>query len=222
MCGRYTATDELSEFGNRIKFKPVQLAFTRRYNISPSQLAPVVVSVDGERVPKLMRWGLIPSWAKDEKIGYKTINARADSVADKPSYRSAFKKRRCLVLADGFYEWKATGTVKVPHWFTLKNKEPFAFAGLWEHWKNPAGEDVESFTIITTEPNELAEEVHDRMPVILQSQFYDEWLNPEVNDKEKLQAMLVSYPADKMEVRPVSTLVNSPKNDSPKCIEKVE
>lgn len=224
MCGRYKETEELSEYGNRIKFKPLEetlLAWRPRYNIAPTQLAPVVLVEDGERISRMLRWGLIPFWAKDETIGYKTINARADTVADKPAYRSAFKSRRCLVLADGFYEWKKAGKAKLPFHFRLKGGEPFAFAGLWERWKKPDGAELQSFTIITTEPNELTQQVHDRMPVILPPDHYERWLDPEFNDKEALQAMLVSYPAKAMETYEVSPFVSNSRNEGPQCIEPI-
>lgn len=222
MCGRYTASDEVSEYGNQIPFKPLQLALTRRFNISPTQMAAVMVQEDDGNAVRLMRWGLIPSWAKDASVGYKMINARAETVAEKPSYRTPFKKRRCLVLADGFYEWKKEAKAKQPFRFVLTNGQPLAFAGLWESWRQPDAENpVHTFTIITTEPNELTREVHDRMPVILPARHYAQWLDREFDDPASLQRLLSPYPAAEMNAYPVSTLVNSPKNEIPACIEPV-
>jgi putative SOS response-associated peptidase YedK len=171
----------------------------------------------------LARWGLIPYWAKDAKIGYSLINARADTVAEKPAYRSAFKRRRCLVAADGFYEWKATGgKVKQPYFISLKDKEPFGFAGLWEHWDNPEdGKTVESFSIITTEPNELMAPIHNRMPAILTPEDYAAWLDPE-EPPDHLKGLLRPYDPSQMEAYPVTTYVNRPVNQGPKCIEPLQ
>jgi putative SOS response-associated peptidase YedK len=216
---RYTETEELLEYGSRIKFKPLQLAFVPRYNIAPTQLAPVVIEEGGERIPRLMRWGLIPFWAKDESIGFKTINARADTVATKPAYRAAFKQRCCLVLADGFCEWKKVGKAKLPFRFVLKGQGPFAFAGLWERWKKPDGDELQTFNIITTEPNELTGKIHDRMPVILPAEHYDRWLDPKFQDQASLQAMLKPYAAEAMECYEVNPVVNNPRNEGSQCIE---
>lgn len=178
-------------------------------------------SVLPKRELALFHWGLIPSWAKDKKIAYSTINARADSVADKPAFRSAFKCRRCLVLADGYYEWIAEGKKKLPLHYHLASGQPFAFAGLWETWHGPPPHDgppLQSCTIITTSANDLAAKVHDRMPVILHEQDYDLWLDPAVNDKERLKSLLVPYPAEEMAAEHVSTRVNSVKNEGPECL----
>src|SRR5262249_19686163 len=157
-----------------------------------------------DRELAMLKWGLIPSWAKDAAIGYRMINARADTVAQKPSYRSAFRRRRCLLVADGFYEWQKTNDKKQPFFIGMKDESPFAFAGLWEHWENPEGEPIESCTIITTEANDLVKEIHDRMPVILPPKNYPVWLDPEVQDPEKLQKLLAQYPAKEMRAYPVS------------------
>jgi putative SOS response-associated peptidase YedK len=186
--------------------------------------------VDARRIPPLafrhgvlamLRWGPIPSWAKDANIGNRLINARADTVAAKPSFRSAFKRRRCLVPADGFYEWKRDGKVKQPFFIHRKDEEPFAFAGLWERWENPEdGKEVQSCSLITTEANELMAPIHDRMPVILAESAYDRWLDLDepVSD---LQSLLKPFPANELAAYPISTYVNSPKNQGPKCIEPV-
>jgi len=193
-----------------------------RFNISPSQNSPTVIVNQDNRELKMMRWGLIPFWAKEASIGYKMINAKAETVHEKPSFRKSFKDKRCLVLADGFYEWTKTDKKnKIPFRFVLKTKEPFAFAGLWDAWKTPEGEMLLTFTIITTNANELMEPIHDRMPVILHEKDEALWLDPEFKDANKLTALLKPFPSDKMEAYRVSTIVNSPKNDTPKCIEPV-
>lgn len=172
----------------------------------------------------MLHWGLIPSWAKDSKIGSKLINARAETVAEKPSFRSAFRKRRCLILADGFYEWQQQEgkKQKQPFYFQLNDGCPFAFAGLWEHWKDSNGEEIDSCTILTTEANELMHPIHHRMPVILDHKNYELWLNPEVKQPELLQPLLCPYPTQEMQAYPVSKLVNKPSQDSADCIERVE
>jgi putative SOS response-associated peptidase YedK len=182
---------------------------------------PVVIVEHDQRVLKLMKWGLVPFWAKDEKIGYKMINARSEGIESKPSFRDPFKKRRCLVLSDGFYEWKKfDAKTKVPYFIRLKSGEPFAFAGLWDIW-DKGDEPLETFTIMTTENNELMEPIHNRMPVILHEKDEGLWLDPELKDPEKLTPLLKPYPSEEMELYVVSTVVNSPKNDVPDCIEPV-
>jgi putative SOS response-associated peptidase YedK len=169
MCGRYTLAVSPRKLASRFNVPQVpELPFDgQRYNIAPTQQMPIVRQGKDSREMVLARWGLIPHWAKDAKIGYSLINAHADTVADRPAYRPALKRRRCLVAADGFYEWKTTGgKVKQPYFISLKDKEPFGFAGLWEEWDNPEGKTVESFSIITTDANELMEPIHHRMPVI--------------------------------------------------------
>jgi len=161
---------------------------------------------------------LIPSWAKDPVIGSRMINARAESLAEKPSFRSAFRRRRCLVLADGFYEWRKDGARKTPMYIKLASGRPFAFAGLWENWFSPDGSNILSCTIITTQPNTLMEPIHNRMPVILPPEAYPVWLSPSEQDPARLSALLSPYPPAQMTAFPVSTLVNSPANDSPGCI----
>jgi putative SOS response-associated peptidase YedK len=193
-----------------------------RYNIAPSQNHPVVIINQDQRELTMMRWGLIPPWAKDISIGYRMINARAETVAEKASFKKPFKDKRCLVLADGFYEWKKTDKKnKIPYYFMLKSKQPFAFAGLWEQWKNPEGEKILSFTIITTKANELMEPIHDRMPVILKENVETQWLDPENKDTDKLLSLLQPYPGGLMLAYRVSPIVNAPKNDTPECIEPI-
>lgn len=211
LCGRFTLTEGIHELQSQLNFS-FEGEISPRYNIAPSQNILAVAAGKGGRQAAELRWGLIPFWAKDPKIGYKMINARSEGIESKPSFRDAFKQRRCLILADGFYEWKKTADGKQPYRFILKEGRPFAFAGLWERWEGPDA-PVFSCTIITTEPNSVTEEVHDRMPVILKSSDYDTWLNPREKDLGKLKELLVPYPAEEMESYPVSTLVNSPKNE---------
>jgi len=168
-----------------------------------------------------LRWGLVPSWAKDPKIGNRMINARSETVAEKPAFRSSFKKRRCLIPADGFYEWKRDGTSRTPYYIHLKDQRPFAMAGLWEQWIGPEQEMLESCTILTTSPNQLMERLHDRMPVILPQDQMSRWLEPSTSATE-LQAMTSPYPTEDMTAYPVSSLVNSPRNNSPECLERQE
>ena len=215
MCGRYTLHSSrarlLEKFGldRADEVEP-------RYNIAPSQEVPVVRQQGDARELVHLRWGLLPFWADDPRIGYKMINARAETVASKPAFRPAFRRRRCLVPADGFYEWKAQGRAKQPYYLRMQDGEVFAFAGLWEHWQGE-GEVVESFTIIVGPPNELGAPIHDRMPVILDPASYDRWLEPQA-DPAALAALLGPYPADAMEAYPVSRRVNRPANDDEQCI----
>ena len=222
MCGRYTlksggdAITTLFGLAEELEIEP-------RYNIAPTQQIPVVLedaSNDG-RALEMMHWGLIPSWSKDPSIGARMINARAETVAEKPSYRSAFKRRKCLIVADGFYEWKKTADGKQPYYLRLEGGDPFGFAGLWESWCMDGGDEMRSATIITTEPNEVAAEVHNRMPVILPPELYDAWLEPDNDDREELLSMLTPYPAEEMEAYPVSKRVNRPANDEPGVLEPV-
>jgi putative SOS response-associated peptidase YedK len=166
----------------------------------------------------LFKWGLVPSWAKDAKIGNSLINARAESVAEKPAFRAAFRRRRCLVVADGFYEWQRTGSKKQPYFIRLADDRPFAFAGLWEFWEGPDHSALETCALITTGANELMEPIHDRMPVILAPDDYDRWLDPALQTPEQLQPLLRQFPSGAMVAYPVSTHVNSPRNEDPRCI----
>jgi putative SOS response-associated peptidase YedK len=195
--------------------------FAPRYNIAPSQpVAAIRIEPDtATRQLVLLRWGLIPSWAKDPKIGHQCINAKAEPVSEKPSFRAAFKKRRCLVIATGFYEWQVQGRAKQPMWIGLKGHRPFAFAGLWEQWKPAEGEPLETCTIITTEANDLMAPIHNRMPVILFPTSYEQWLDPTVQQTEPLKALLRSCPSEELLAHPVSTLVNNPRHDAQDCLE---
>lgn len=225
MCGRFTQHNEEDEFEDRFNFSnPAGILFKKRFNITPSQNVPVVVVEEDNRLLKLMRWGLVPFWAKEPSIGYKMINARAETITEKASFKNPLKKNRCLVLASGFYEWikSQKKSTKTPLYFRLKSKDPFAFAGLWDEWTRPDGDKLLSFTIITTGPNELMKPIHNRMPVILRRKDENMWLDSELTDFEKLVPLLRPYPTDLMEAYEVSTIVNSPKNDVPECIKPIE
>lgn len=223
MCGRFTLASDPTAV--QAAFPGIQAAeqLVLRYNVAPSQ-AVAVVRNDGLNRVELVRWGLIPFWAQDPAIGNRLINARAETLAEKPAFRTAFRRRRCLILADGFYEWRQESSsdsprqAKTPFYFRLKSGQPFAFAGLWEEWRSPEGEVVPSCTIITTIPNALLEMVHNRMPVILQPEFHVQWLDPAEQDPARLSAVLQPYPAADMEGYAVSRLVNDPKNDLPDCL----
>jgi len=217
MCGRFTLqipAELLAEiFG--LSEAPELPA---RYNIAPTQQVAVVRQhADGSNRLELLRWGLIPSWAKDPSIGSKMINARSETIEEKPSFRAAFKSRRCLVLASGFYEWEVLAGKKVPRYLRLKEGGLMAFAGLWESWKAPDGGCLESCTILTTAANSLIEPLHIRMPVILRPRDFATWLDRNANTAE-LKGLLQPYPSDGMEGWTVSTLANSPKNDLPDLI----
>ncbi|MCA9067573.1 MAG: SOS response-associated peptidase, partial [Planctomycetaceae bacterium] len=194
-----------------------------RYNIAPTQDIAVVRLDQGHkhRELSLLRWGLIPSWAKDPKIGNRMINARAETLAEKPSFRVAFRKRRCLVLADGFFEWQKVEGAKRPHFIHRQDDAPFAFAGLWDHWQQD-GKEIQSCTIITTTANSLMEPLHNRMPVILSEETFPIWLDPEFQNRNALQDLLRPCNADLLEAYPVSTQVNNARNDVPECVNRVK
>jgi putative SOS response-associated peptidase YedK len=209
MCGRFTLRSNASRVAQEFSLADVP-DLTPRYNVAPSQQVFILrLNDEHRRFLAPVHWGLVPAWADDIKVGYKMINARDDGVATKPSFRHAFKKRRCLIVADGFYEWKKLdGKTKQPYYIRLKDERPFAFAGLWERWSK-ADPPVESCTIVTTEPNQLMEELHDRMPVILPPGAYDAWLDPAIQEPERLQPLLCPFPAGEMVAYPVSTVVNN-------------
>jgi putative SOS response-associated peptidase YedK len=189
------------------------------FNIAPTQTVVAVrADKEGQRELCRLRWGLVPHWADDPQIGSRLINARAESVATKPAYRDAFKSRRCLVAADGFYEWQKSGRRKQPYYIRLKDDGPFGFAALWERWSH-AGQRIESCSIITTEANELMAGIHDRMPVIVPREAYELWLSADTQEIELLQSLLRPYPASEMTAYPVSNRVNSPACNDPQCIQ---
>ncbi len=222
MCGRFTNKAKPEEVEKEFKVGNLnsKLFETPRFNIAPTHTIAVVLEADGERIVSSLKWGLIPSWAKDASIGSRMINARAETLAEKPSFKNAFKSRRCIIPASGFYEWqKQAKGAKQPFYFYLKDKDVYGFAGLYEEWLDKeSGELVETCTIITTEANKVLEPVHDRMPVILTPKSYDEWLDAKYKDTDKLQSLLVPYPAKEMDSHTVSRAVNTPSNDSPELV----
>jgi putative SOS response-associated peptidase YedK len=219
MCGRFTLTADPEELRQAFPWLNVPDNLQPRYNIAPTQPVAVVPN-DGKNQLDYYVWGLIPSWAKDPEIGNRLINARAETLAEKPSFRSAFKRRRCLILADGFYEWRQSPVqrVKVPTYIQVDSGKPFAFAGLWENWHSSDGSEILSCTIITTQPNALMQEIHNRMPVILPESAYSLWLDPQEHKAAELMPLLQPYTASTMRAFPVSTLVNSPATDAPELI----
>ena len=232
MCGRYTITQDLSQLEKLVKFICKIVDFNPRYNIAPRQSAPVLVWENGKTVLKPMRWGLIPSWSKDQKIGDKLTNARAETLNEKPSFKRPFQKQRCLVPVDGYYEWQTTSTGKIPFRFTMADNNFFCLAGLWERWIRPRQEGelglddtgqnlnqiIETFTIITTEPNQMCAKVHNRMPVVVGPEHYSWWLEPKF-EPEFLKTLLRPFPANLMQCSRVSSVVNNAKNDGPECAE---
>jgi putative SOS response-associated peptidase YedK len=217
MCGRYTLRTPVDSLVEAFEIDEYPASIIPNYNTAPTQEVAAVVEEDEKRKLEVFRWGLIPSWAKDAAIGNKMINARAETVSEKPSFRSAFKKRRCLILADGFYEWQKTDNGKQPFYIKMEDDSPFAFAGLWEIWKDE--EEIRSCTIITTEANNLMDEIHHRMPVILHPEDYGMWLDPDFDEKEPLTSLLKPYPSDTMEAYTVSRRVNKPSNNEPSVVE---
>ncbi len=220
MCGRYTQTHSARAIAAAFELDEVP-PLPPRYNIAPTQLVSAVVQPQqGDRQLRVLRWGLVPSWAKDPAIGSRMINARAETVAEKPSFRTALRYRRCLVIADGFYEWQRQGNQKQPFYFHLQEHQPFGFAGLWEHWESQTtGEILETCTILTTAANPVLQPVHDRMPVILAPQDYDRWLDPDQNQSAALLPLLQPYPAEAMQAYPVSAIVNKATSDRSECIQ---
>ncbi|GIV88278.1 MAG: DUF159 family protein [Chloroflexus sp.] len=217
MCGRYTLAVSPAKLAERFAIPPIS-DLQPRYNIAPTQ--PVVVVREGNdgREGVYMRWGLIPSWAKDASVGAKLINARSETVLEKPSFRTAFRRRRCLIPASGFYEWQTTATGKRPFYFTLPDDDLMAFAGLWEQWQAPDGEVIESCTILTTTANEIVTPIHNRMPVIVPSEFTAFWLDP-ATDIPRLHAFCLTPPPVALHRYPVGKAVNQVRNDGPALIE---
>lgn len=221
MCGRFTLYSPLQEIVERFNVAEWKVSFEPRYNIAPSQQVLAVVS-DGEKNRMgYLKWGFIPRWSKEPSIGHNMINARAETLAEKPSFRHAYQKRRCLIIADGFYEWKKEQDRKVPMYIQLNNQKPFAFAGLWERWISSEGEDVTTCTIVTTKANEFMIPIHHRMPVILTREQESVWLDRKITDPHILNHLLQPIASEEMTAYPVSTLVNSPKNDHASLIEPV-
>ncbi|HEV2845095.1 MAG TPA: SOS response-associated peptidase [Thermoanaerobaculia bacterium] len=220
MCGRYTLSTPSDDVALLFDISEL-MPLPPRYNMAPTQEAAVVRVVEpgGPRRLDLLKWGLIPYWAKEAAIGNKLINARSETVVEKASFKTSFKKKRCLIPADGFYEWKKEGKLKQPFLIRRKDAKPFAFAGLWSAWRDPERSQwVETFTILTTDANDLLRPLHNRMPVILDRESFDLWLDPKVDDAARLQPLLVPHSVDDFEAFPVSRVVNSPAHDQPDCI----
>ena len=225
MCGRFTLIEAIPWLAEILGLENPDSAgkVPPRYNVSPGTEVVIVRSRENKpRELALARWGLVPFWAKDADFGARTINARSETAAEKPAFRAAFRYRRCLIPADGFYEWAGSGRKKQPWFIHLADRKPFAFAGLWESWTGADGSVLETCTILTTEANEKLAELHHRMPVILPGASYADWLNPRENRAKVLQPLLKPYPSDAFTYHPVSDRVNSPRNDDAACIERRE
>ncbi len=218
MCGRFVLDSPVDIIVNEFSVERPSFNLKKSFNVSPSQTILVLI-FDGKRRLIPCRWGYIPSWSKDESIGNRMINARAETITKKPSFKNAFKKRRCLIIADGFYEWQRRENTKSPFFIHLKSNRPFGLAGLYNVWTSPDGTPLCTCTIVTTEANRILREVHGRMPAIISKKKYDVWLDPAINDSSELLPLLQPYPADEIEFFEVSKRVNSPKNDSPENIE---
>ena len=221
MCGRYTITSAPEAIRALFRY-PEQPNFPPRYNIAPTQPIPIVRLQEGERHFALVRWGLLPSWVKDPKNFALLLNARGESVTEKPAFRNAMKRRRCLVPADGFFEWMPVGGRKQPYYIRAKSGAPLAFAGLWETWEGPNGEEVDTATIVTTRANRLLGTIHDRMPVIVPPEAFDLWLDGANVDAVTASALIAPAPEDLLEAYPVSTAVNRTANDNAKLLEPVD
>lgn len=215
MCGRFSDTSEPEKISRILRILSPKLAKRKpRYNIAPSQPVTAVIQSGVE----FLTWGLVPSWAKDPAIGARMINARSETLKEKPSFKGPFKNSRCLIIADGFYEWKQEEKRKQPYYIRLKSHEPFTFAGLWSRWAGGDGSEILSCSIITTQANDLLKPIHERMPVILEREHYDEWLDPRNYNTETLSKRLRAYPDELMEAYPVTTYVNKPENNDAQCI----
>lgn len=216
MCGRFTQKSPAKKITKKFKVEEVP-PLVERYNVAPAQAVLGIRESSGAREATFFKWGLVPSWAKDAAIGNKLINARSETVTEKPSFCGAFARRRCLIPADGFFEWSRRGDRKRPFYFHMRDGEPFAIAGLWERWEGEGG-PLETCTLLTTEANDLLAPYHDRMPVILRPEDYGAWLD-DISRPELLIPLLRPYSHEGMAAYAVSTLVNAPSNDSPKCVE---
>jgi len=220
MCGRFSMFTYIKALKDQFKIDDILTSIEPRYNIAPAQKIATVVQYESRQLVE-MKWGLVPSWAKDSKIGNRLINARAETVATKPAFQSAFKKRRCLILADSFFEWQKSGDVKTPMLIRLKSEETFAMAGLYEYWKMKSGKTLESCAIVTTAANEFMKPIHDRMPVILRPENEDSWLDSELQEVQEVTRLLEPVDFDLMESYEVSTYVNSPRNQDSNVIRPV-
>jgi putative SOS response-associated peptidase YedK len=223
MCGRITTTFDFSDIRVRWNLDRDLPLYKPRFNVAPetSPNIPVIVRHQGGNECRLMQWGLIPNWAADPSIGNRMINARAETLTELRSFKHLVDRRRCIIPADGFYEWRKEGKRKVPMWMYLRSRQPFGLAGLWDVWRKPDGKRVESFTVITTEPNELVRPIHNRMPVILRPEDEDQWLDTSRTTFAKAKSLLKPYSDELMDAHDVSPIVNSAKYDGPECIQPV-
>jgi putative SOS response-associated peptidase YedK len=225
MCGRFVQNIPLETLQQNFNIRTTDSDIIPNYNVAPTQEILTIIKHDNENTLEKLHWGLVPFWAKDISIGSRMINARAETVASKPAFRNAFKKRRCLIPADGFYEWKGEKGHKQPFYISIHSGKPFAFAGLWETWINKENDEesvYKSCTITTTAASESVREIHHRMPVILDPDFYEKWLNIEIQDPKELEIILKDGVIHDMKYYPVSTLVNSVKNNDPNCIKPID
>ncbi len=218
MCGRYTLTTPAERLAEEFGFKDSSVELSPSYNVAPTQGVAAVLEEGAGRRLEVLRWGLIPPWADDPQIGSRMINARSETAPEKPSFRRAFRERRCLIPADGFYEWQRTNGAKQPFYIHMEDGRPFAFAGLWESWGRGGEGEIRTCTILTTGANAVVGEIHERMPVIVAPDAYDVWLDP-ASERDELTGLLAPYPEDEMEAYPVSRFVNSPSNNDPRCVE---
>ncbi|ATW23703.1 SOS response-associated peptidase [Candidatus Formimonas warabiya] len=222
MCGRFTLTISWDDLCTWFNLEQSEIEYLPRFNIAPTQSVPVIIDHEGKRLVVAMRWGLIPFWAKDMSIGNKMINARAETLEDKPSFQKLIQQKRCLVPADGFYEWQRLSGRKRPYRIALHNGGLFSFAGLWDAWKSPEGKTIYSFTIITTPANSLVAPIHERMPAILTKAEEKIWLDHTVKEKGRIKELLKPYPSEEMTIYEVSPRVNAPGNDFPDCVIPVQ
>jgi putative SOS response-associated peptidase YedK len=220
MCGRFDLHAEPVRIQKDFCINNFSVPYEPSYNIAPARQI-IIVKDDGKRYLSRCRWGFIPSWADDPDIGYKMINARAETVAEKPAFREAFSRHRCLVIANGFFEWLREGKTRTPYYVRLKSEALIGFAGLYGLWKSPEGEEILSCAIITTESNDLIRPIHDRMPVIIPKDKEDIWLSPDITDKKRLMPLLTPYQSEEMEMFKVSSSMNSPEKDNPEIIERL-
>ena len=219
MCGRFIQAASGEVLTQQLGLM-LPADYAPRYNVAPNQTVLAIRATENGRQPAWLRWGLIPAWAREPRLKYSTINARAETVAEKPAYRQAFRQRRCLIPADGFYEWRKVADRKQPYCIGMADGAPFAFAGLWEHWARD-DEAVDSCTILVTQANERISEIHDRMPVILDPADYDAWLDPTGREAARGLPLLRSYPGERMRLWPVGSAVNRPANQGPALMEPV-
>jgi putative SOS response-associated peptidase YedK len=220
MCGRFTQRTPAERLKREFQLEEIP-PIEARYNIAPTQNILAVRQMADDREAVLLKWGLIPSWAKDASMGARLINARSETVEEKPAFRQAFKQRRCIIPADGFYEWQRTEGRKQPFFFRMRDESPFGFAGLWERWEGEGDQIINSCTILTTEANKVLQPVHDRMPVILNRDDYELWFDEDVRKRDLIKDLLRPYPSAEMAGHPVSASINSPRNQGAELIERM-